>query len=170
MIGRRTGRRGRGFTLIEALVTTGILGVGVSALMVAVGSGTRVNGAGRELTEASFLAQEVREWTLKLPFSDVDPGDEDNPPGPDGTDPQHFVDDLDDLLDTAYTPPRDGQGAPISDMIGWTQSVSLTWRDPTDLATTVADGASDVVLVEVEILRDSRSILSTGWLVARRGG
>ena len=163
-----TGRPDGGFSLIEALVTTIIIGIGVGALMTSVGSGTRNNAAGRDLTQASLLAQEMREWTVKLPFSDQDPGDVDNPPGPDGTDPQTFVDDLDDLLNVTYSPPRDGQGLSITDMAGWSQTIALTWRDPANLQTTVAAGSSDVIHVDLEIKQNGQSVLTTGWLVAKK--
>jgi len=148
-----------------AIVT---IGIGVSALMTAVASGTRVNGEGRGMTRAAFLAQELREWTIKLPFSDPDPGAQGNPPGSAGSDPQVYVDDLDDLMGVTYSPPRDGQGSAITDMTGWSQSITMTWRDPDDLATIVADGASDVINVQMTIAWNGQEKLTTSWLVARR--
>jgi len=156
-------------TLIEIAVATAIIGIGVAAIMVAATSTTLVSDAGRKLTQAIFLAQEVREWTLKLPFSDPDPGDEDNPPGPDGAEnPQTAVDDLDDLMDVTYSPPRDGQGVAISDMTGWSQKFTLTWRNRDNLAQTVAAGASDVINVQVQIEYRGRNILTTSWIVTGR--
>jgi len=157
-----------GFTLIEVAVATVVIGIGVTSLLLTVGSGTRINSAAQELTRAVFCAQEIREWTLKLPFSDTDPADMDNPPGPDGSNPQVFVDDLDDLMDVTYAPPRDGQGSPIADMVGWTQQITLTWRDPSDLLSTVEAGTSDVIYVSVQISRHGREVLTVGWLVTRR--
>ncbi|HOF19019.1 MAG TPA: prepilin-type N-terminal cleavage/methylation domain-containing protein, partial [Phycisphaerae bacterium] len=58
---------GEGFTLIEVAIATAIIAIGVVALVVSVGSGTRANQGGTELTQAVFLAQEIREWTLRLP-------------------------------------------------------------------------------------------------------
>lgn len=157
-----------GFTLIEVAVATVIVGIGVTALMVAAGSATRVNDAGRELTQAVFLTQELREWTLRLPFSDPDPGDQGNPPGPDGTDPQTFVDDLDDIMNVTYNPPRDGQGAAIADLANWSETITITWRDPDSISTVVADGSSEVVYVQLVLSRDGREVLTTGWLISRR--
>lgn len=172
---RRFARRipARGFTLIEVLVSIIIIGMGIVALLASAASSTKVNDSGRKLTSASFLAQEIREWTIKLPFSDPDTGDQDNPPGPDGSDPQYFVDDLDDLSGTnnegvTYSPPRDGQGAPIADMTNWSQQIELTWRDPDSLNTVVGVGASDVIYVQVTILHKGMEVLKTGWIVARR--
>ena len=166
---RTANRRHRsGFSLVEALVATTIVGLGAVALLTSIGSGTRVNAAGRDITQAAFLAQEMREWTMKLPFSDTDPADAGNPPGPDGSDPLVFVDDLDDMMGQTYSPPRDGQGLAISDMNDWSQTINMTWRNPADVGQTVADGASDVIRVEADISHNSVSVLTTSWLVARR--
>ena len=163
---RRTKREG--FTLVEVLVAVAIVGIAVSALMVTIQSVTRANGAGQELTQAVYLAQAVRERVVLLPFRDPDPGDADNPPGPDGSDPQFFVDDLDDLMDVTYSPPRNAAGAALLGMNDWAQQIVLEWKDPESLTTTVAPGNSDIIRVTVTIRRDGRAVLATGWLVARR--
>lgn len=157
--------RQAGFTLIEAVVATAIVGIGVSALFVSLKAGTEVNGASADLTQAVFVAQEIREWTLKLPFTDPDPGDQGNPPGPDGADPQWWVDDLDDLEDVVYNPPRDGSGDAMYGLDDWSQQIALTWRDPSNLSAVVTPGSSDVVHVQVEVSRGSETLLTTGWFV-----
>ncbi|MDY7011238.1 MAG: prepilin-type N-terminal cleavage/methylation domain-containing protein [Planctomycetota bacterium] len=158
-----------GFTLIEALIASFIVGVGVSAIMVATKSNTRVNANAREITNAINLSQEIREWTLKLPF--VDPETPDNPPGPDGAeDPQTVgnIDDLDDLMGVTYSPPRDGTGQALSDMTGWSQQITLTWRNPDNLSEILTDGASEMIYVEVMVSSGSQPVLTTGWLVTKR--
>jgi prepilin-type N-terminal cleavage/methylation domain-containing protein len=157
-----------GFSLVEVMIATVLVGIGVASLMIATKSGTQVNAAGREITRATYLAQEVREWTLKLPFSDQDPADMDSPPGPDGSDPQDFVDDLDDLMDISYSPPRDASGQPISGMQEWSQHITLEWKNPDSLTTTVYPGFSDVIRVTVTVACCGRDVLTTGWLVTRR--
>jgi type II secretory pathway pseudopilin PulG len=157
-----------GFTLIEAAIATVIIGIGITALLASVAAGTRVNDSGQKLTQAVFLAQEIREWTLKLPFTDPDAADASNPPGPDGTNPQTFIDDLDDLMNVTYSPPRDGQGSPIADMVGWSQKITLTWRNPNNLATTVAAGASDIINVTVDISYKGTPTYTASWLVTPR--
>jgi hypothetical protein len=158
---------------VEAVVATTIVGLGISALLVSVESGTRINDAGKKLTEAAFLAQGIREWTLQLPFSDPDPNDATNPPGPDGSDPQTFVDDLDDFLNfdlqgITYDPPRDGGGYQIYGMDGWSQTIDLTWRNANDLSQVVTDGSSDVIYVEVGVVYQGIEELNTGWIVTRK--
>ena len=49
----------KGFSLVEVAVATAIVGMGIAAILVSVESGTRVNDAGKKLTQAIFLAQEV---------------------------------------------------------------------------------------------------------------
>ncbi len=164
----RDGSHGRGFTLIEVAVTTILVGLAFVALMVAAGSATRINSTNRDLTQAVILAQEIREWTLHLPFSDPDPGDQGNPPGPDGSDPQDFIDDLDDLMNITYSPPRDGRGSGITDLADWSETITLTWRDPADISAVVSLGTSDVIHVQVAVSFGSREILTIGWLVTRR--
>jgi len=165
---RRNPSRREAFTLTEVAVATAIIGLAVTALLVTVGSGTRTNDAGRQLTLAVYLAQEIREWTVKLPFRDPDPGDQGKPPGPDGSSPQVFVDDLDDLINVTYSPPRDGQGYPIADMAHWSQQITLTWRDPNSLTATVTPGASNAIHVEVKIACRNRQVLTANWLVTGR--
>lgn len=163
---RRSGRGG--FTLIEVAVATAIIGIGVVALLVAIASNTRVNDAGSKLSQAIVLAQELREWTMALPFSDQDPGDKGNPPGPDGSDPQVFVDDLDDMMGVTYSPPRDGEGQALHSLQGWAQTIELTWCDPNDLNAVVTPGESNVIYAQVHVAFKGRPILTTGWLVTRR--
>jgi len=158
--------------MIEVLATAALVGIGVSGVMVAVGSGTRVNAEAMKISQATYLIQEIREWTLKLPFRDSDEADQGNPPGPDGSDPQVFVDDLDDLYNPttplSYSPPRDGTGQAISTMTGWKQTLVLTWRDVNELTRVVPAGTSDVIHVEVTVLYDENPVLASGWFVTRR--
>ena len=167
---RRSRDRGRkGFSLAEAVLATSIVGIGIAALLTSVGAGTRTNTAGRDMTQATFLAQEFRELTLKLPWSDPDPGSEDNPPGPDGSDPETFIDDLDDLLNgVTYTPPRNGYFGQITDMPGWSQQVTFTWRDPANPAAVVSPGPTDLVHIKMDVLCSGDTVLTTGWLIAKK--
>lgn len=166
---RRTfSTQGGGFSLIEAAVATAIIGIAVAALMTAVAAGTRAANSGRLITVATMLAQEAREWTIKLPFSDPDPADQDNPPGTGGSDPQVYVDDLDDLMDVTFCPPRDGNGLPITDMAAWSQTLTLTWRDMVDPTSIVTNGTSDLIHIQVDIKLGPQTIFTTGWLVTRR--
>ena len=143
--------------------------------MVSVESSTRVNDVGGKLAQGTFLAQEIREWSLALPFSDPDAADAGNPPGPDGVDPQVFVDDLDDFLGfyqrgTTYKPPRDGMGNAITSLPDWSQTITLAWRDPNNVAAPAPHGVgtSDVVYVHVDVAYRDKTVYGTNWLVTRK--
>ncbi|MCJ7544020.1 MAG: prepilin-type N-terminal cleavage/methylation domain-containing protein [Phycisphaerae bacterium] len=163
-----SGRARDGFTLIEVAVATAIVGIGITALMACLVAGTRTNRAGQQLAQAVFLVQEIREWSLKLPFSDTDPDDIGNPPGSDGWDPQVWVDDLDDLMNVTYSPPRNACGLAITGLRGWSQTITLTWRNPAQLTAVVTPGTSDMIHVQVKVAYQGRTVRSAGWLVARR--
>lgn len=151
----KTATPGRGgFTLIEVVVATILVGLALTAMIVSVGSNTRVNDAGTKLTQAAFLAQEIHEWTLTLPFNDLAQLKNDPP--------------------LTYCPPRDGQGYAITDLPAWRQTITLTWRDPNDLDQTVTPGPTDIIYVNVDVAVDVRHqttlIVSSGWLVTRKPG
>ncbi|HHH75981.1 MAG TPA: prepilin-type N-terminal cleavage/methylation domain-containing protein [Phycisphaerae bacterium] len=158
----------KGFTLVEVLVASVLVAIGVTSLLAAMATSTQSNTAGRDLAQGALLCQEIREWTLGLPLTDPDPESQDNPPGPDGSDPQTFVDDLDDLLGVTFSPPRDASGLAITDMDQWSQTINITWRKSGDVSTTVLAGSSDVVYVEVVISRLGNEVCRTGWIVANK--
>ncbi len=137
-------RRGtpKGFTLVEVLITSIVIGLGIVAVMAAIGSGTRINEAGVSLTRAGFLTQEIREWSMNL-------------------------DTLNDLTDVTYSPPRNSLGEELNDMTGWSQTLTVTWRSPTDLDVIVPSGSSDIAHMQLGVEHNGELILSTDWLVTR---
>lgn len=50
-------RRTRGFTLVEMIVATVVLAIGVVSAMLCIGSATRVTGIAQEYTRATLIAQ-----------------------------------------------------------------------------------------------------------------
>jgi hypothetical protein len=149
------------------VVSAALVGLGVAALLVTIQAGTRASQAGREITQATYLAQEIREWMLKLPFRD--PQNPTNPAGPDPSDPTGFVDDVDDLMNATYSPPVNANGGTISGLVGWSQHITLEWKDPNALSGgSVPAGSSDVIRALVTVAHNGRTVLTAGWLVNRR--
>ena len=138
-------RRGtpKGFTLVEVLITSVIIGLGIVAVMAAIGSGTRINEAGVSLTRAGFLTQEIREWSMNL-------------------------DTLNDLTDVTYSPPRNSLGEELADMTAWSQTLTVTWRSPTDLDVIVPSESSDIAHIQLGVRHNGELVLSTDWLVTRK--
>lgn len=161
-------RRRAGFSLIEIAVAVPIIGLGVAAAVTVSSACTQATGGGRRLTQAVFLAENIREWSLVLPMTDPDAAEAGNPPGTDPSDTPGVPDDLDDLLDVTFDPPRDGQGRPVDDQSsGWSQHVTLTWVNPNTLSP-VPDGASQTVQVQVQVRFQGQPVFTTTWLVTGR--
>lgn len=166
----RTIRRNNGgFTLAEIVVTTVLAGIFFVAAMAALQAGTQSNIAASDIAVANTLINEIKEWTVDLPFTDPDPHDFGKPPGADSySQGVPYVDDIDDLLNATFTPPRDSQGDPIADLPRWSQHIGITWRDPADINTLVWNGSSTVVYVEVTARKDGVDVLSRGWIVTHK--
>jgi len=161
----RTSRR-KAFTMVEVAISTAIVALGVTALMVGVTSTTKVNGASHELSQATLLAQELREWSITLPFFDPQleaPG----ALGLEAGESKDDIDDLDDLHGQTFSPPCDASGYPMSIDGSWAQQVTISWMDPSDVSSTSAS-ATDVVSVQATILHNGDPVLNTSWIVTRR--
>ncbi|MCD6365371.1 MAG: hypothetical protein J7M14_05795, partial [Planctomycetes bacterium] len=89
---------------------------------------------------------ELREWTLRLPFPS----------------------NLTVLSAISDSPPIDAQGNDITDMPGWTQTLTPQWRDLANLTQPPTDGAKDVIYVQADIKHNGRIVLTTGWILIKR--
>ncbi|MAD18714.1 MAG: hypothetical protein CMJ52_00605 [Planctomycetaceae bacterium] len=145
--------RRRGFTLIESALATVIIGTGVLAMIAAQQTFHRQNGWAQRSANAMRLANEIRELMLNLPAHD---------PVTDveywGTEPNETVvedwDDIDDFDGAVFS--ADLGNGPITamrttfrDMPGWIQRILVSNVDPFDVRSTLDDGSSDMVRVEV---------------------
>jgi hypothetical protein len=166
----RSPRRRGGFTLIEAAITTVIIGVGCLAMLQLLGAGTVANGEGTELTTAMNLAGNVRECLTGVSF--CDPLVKDNwGPEPDETDLDAY-DDLDDFDGKSFTPPidtrRDSLGTSYD---GWTQTVKVESVKPDDLTTvmphlTLEPQYRPTSRVTVTVLRHGKTVYTQSWVAS----
>ena len=138
--------RAEGFSLIEVAVATVIIGLGATALLLSVGAGTAVNDSGQELTRAAFLAGEVREWASNQTFANLSAL----------------------ASPTTFSPPKDGGGNTITDMTGWSQTMTFTWRDGANLNNTVAAGSSKYINMRVQIFQGNVLMLTTTVMIVNR--
>lgn len=141
---KRCGTFARGFTLIEALFATMLLGLVIAALVAASGAFTMANGYGLDLSTAEFLIEEVRERTANVDF--------------------------DTLLTTydgqTFSPPVDLTGAVMSDFSGFNQQVEIDYVESGNFANTVT-GPTDFIRVTVTVSKAGTPISSTSWVRAR---
>src|SRR4051812_18442357 len=98
----RRPNRQRGFTLIEAAMTTVIVGVGFMAMLQLMATGTRSNGDNVQHTTALNLAKNVRELTLKTKYAQLLA-----------------------LDNTNYKPVVDSQGKKLAGLDDWTQTLHV---------------------------------------------
>jgi len=133
-----------GFSLTEAAVAIIFVGLGMAGMLASLSSGTRATRGGYELTQASLLAREIREYTFTIPF--------------------------DDLTSGTYSPCVDGQGDDMTfaDSVNWKQQVTVSNRIEDDLQSVDSTGTSDVKYVQAEVLYNDQTVLAVGWLVTRK--
>jgi len=185
-------RRGRGFTLIEAALTTVIVGTGVLAIVAAQQAYTQKNDWAGKTGIAMNLANELRELTMPLPMHDPITGTAfmGAEPGESGV---ADYDDLDDFAGTIASGRGSGitfgdtengadQPGPINalrqvvpDLDGWSQQIVVENVLPNDISSTfTADiGSTSMMRLTVYVRyqgpRDDspKTITQTTWVVAR---
>ncbi|XAM01199.1 hypothetical protein OT109_07380 [Phycisphaeraceae bacterium D3-23] len=155
------GRRAAGFTLIEAALTTVIVGTGVLAIISAQQAYHMKNNWATRTTTAMLLANEMRELTLGLPLHDPITGETSYGPEADEASVVAF-DDLDDFAGvvtsgagagTEFSPPINALRGEIDDLDGWTQRVTVesVLPDYIDAAFSQPMGSTDVMRVTVDV-------------------
>ncbi len=154
--------RASGFTLIEAALTTVIVGTGVLAIVAAQQAYHQKNDWAQRTGTAMLLANELREMTMPLPVADPITGTSNIGPEVGET----TVDDYDDLDDfagiptggvfpgTTFDPPIDAMGRDIADLDGWSQTIEVegVFEDNIGTQITVAPGAADMLRMTVNVL------------------
>ena len=145
---RRLSRRA--FTLIEAMMVTVIIGVGVMAMLQLLAAGTMVNSESTELTTAVNLANNINELAVRTPYADL------RTVVGTGT-------------GTTYSPPIDGRGANMTELSGeWVQVVTVKYVLPTNLTFVVPDAQVEPTSqITVRVLRNNKQVHQTSWIVAR---
>lgn len=147
-----------GFTLIETAITVVVVGVAISATMVAVTSSTRLSAEANDLTTATLLAQHLREWTSRVPLFDPN------------TDTAGDYDDLADFADQTFQPPRDGAGAVLSDpaWADWKQVVDFEYVDENYLAGPAQSELTATCMgrFTVQVYRGQTPLATTAWVVS----
>ena len=167
-------RRAGGFTLIEASLTTVIIGVGVLAIVSAQQAYHMKNDWAQRTNTAQLLANELRELMITLPMSDPLSGTTNFGPevGENGIDD---YDDLDDFDGLTFSPPVNALRMPVADLDRWSQTVTLenVLEDDMDSSAVLTDGSTDLLRITVTVRyrepsqTTAQTITSLTW-VARR--
>ena len=132
----------RGFTLLEVLIATVLVGIAISALMAASGSFTTINSTGIDMSTAEFLMEQVRERAALMTFAS-----------------------LSSLADT-YSPPRDSAGNSLNEFSAFSQVVEVDHVTAGNFQTVDASGTSPFIRVQVQILYNGDSVTEASWIHA----
>jgi prepilin-type N-terminal cleavage/methylation domain-containing protein len=158
----------KGFTLVEVLIATILLGLAIAALIGANVSFTKANGVGANLSTAEFLAEQIRELSTMLAVVDPQTGT------------AHFgaeeanvadYDDIDDLdgngSGLTFNPPISSSRTVLTDLAAYSQQVTVTNVNKNNFQQNVADNSSDFVRITVKIFYGSSELCSNSWIRAR---
>jgi len=187
-------RRASGFTLIEAALTTVIVGTGVLSIVAAQQAYHQKNDWAQRTATGMLLANEIRELTLPMPRHDPISGAASlGPEANEGGTPADVTkwDDLDDFAGAVtvygtqdvdhrpvFDPPINSLRQPIADLPGWRQEVYISAVPPSDVDYDGAagpiglDAADTLIRITVNVYYDSPHetqdmlVSSVTWLVA----
>jgi prepilin-type N-terminal cleavage/methylation domain-containing protein len=133
-------RQRRGFTLIEASMTTVIVGIGVLALMELLASGTVSNIRGTEMTTGVNLAKNIRELALQKTFAELPA-----------------------MNNASHKPPIDSRGVALADMSDWQQEIKVESVDPSLLTTPLPAATPHALRITATINRNGRKVCDLQW-------
>ena len=160
----RDSKRSKGFTLIEVLIATILVGCAIASLMVANRAFTQANDAGTDLSTAEFLIEQIKELMALLPV--VDP-QTDATFGPETGEILAGYDDLDDFDGANFSPPINADRSTLNDYTTFSQQVTVENVSASNFEQVVGDHSSYFVRVTVGVYQNSQLITSASWLRAR---
>ena len=157
-------KRQHGFSLLEILISVILVGLSITALVVASNSFTMANGAGADLSTAEFLVEQIRELTAMLAV--IDPQSETTTFGPEEAGVASY-DDVDDLNGADYSPPIGSNRTVLNDLAGFSQHIVVQNVSPSNFNTVVANHGSNFVRITATVSLNGRQISSASWIRAR---
>ena len=152
--GRAAGRPARGFSLVEAMVSAGIVGVMLVASVNLLGSAAKTRVTDNNRRTALALAQQLISEIQPLPYKDdaltavlfgpeLGEGD------------RSSYDDVDDYENYREKPLEERDGSVMAAYASWQRKVKVVWVDPD----TLAESLLDTGLVKIEVrVTDPRGV------------
>jgi type II secretory pathway pseudopilin PulG len=133
-------RRRRGFTLIEAALTTMIVGLAFVAVLQLIASGTVSNVQAAETTTAVNLAKCLREMTLGKEFTQVLA-----------------------MNGSSHQPPVDADGASMEEFGEWKQTLAVRAVDAQHLVGEVNDDDPSAVRLTATVEHNGEKVCDLSW-------
>ena len=154
-----------GFTFVEVLIATMLVGLAIASLMVANRSFTMANDAGTDLSTAEFLVEQIKELMALLPV--VDPQTGTTTFGSETGETLANYDDLDDFDGANYSPPISAERNPLNDYTTFSQQVTVENVSASDFEQVISDHGSSFARVTVSVSQNGQIVTSASWLRAR---
>jgi prepilin-type N-terminal cleavage/methylation domain-containing protein len=154
-----------GFSLIEVLIAIVLVGLAIASLVAANSSFTKANAAGRDLSTAEFLIEQIRELTTLLPV--VDPNTGVSTFGPEVGETLAGYDDLDDFDGASFAPPISADRNVLSNFAAFGQQITVENVSAANFEDVVGDHSSFFVRITVKVFLNSREISSSSWIRTR---
>lgn len=129
-----------GFTMLEAMLATLIIGIGFVAMLNLIANSTRANGDGTELITALDLARNIREKTVTQPFATLPA-----------------------LNGTSYMPPTDNRGVTLTQMPNWQQVVTVEPVNPAEVTSNSADPRVEALRLTAVVRHNGEQVTSLTW-------
>ncbi len=136
-----------GFTLIEAAITTAIVGIAFASVLELFSACTRQNKVASNGTVAMMLAQHIQETMVALPFTDPSPLTATF--GAESGESLATYDDVDDFNGQTFNPPIDASRHTIDELAQYSQTITVT--NVNHARPSVAGTAGSAVRVRVTI-------------------
>jgi len=137
---RKNHPRRSGFTLIEASLTTVIIGVGVVAMMQLLATGTVSNIASFEQTTGVNVAKAIREITVQK------------------TMPQVVA-----MNGSTHMPPWNSQSHSMDDLNNWKQTIAVQSVNRDKLTQNIVDANPSAVRVTVTVTHNGMYVCDMSW-------
>ena len=152
--------RHRGFTLIEAVTATLVVGLLLSAAMSAASASLVAQYHSADRARGRFLAQALMSEILVQAY--IDPGSSPTfgPEPGETTSPPTRVNfnDVDDYNNWSESPPQNKDGSVIPNFGGWTRQVSVCWVSPSDLTTPVTSADTNIKRITVTVSHNNVAV------------
>jgi len=131
----RTGANG--FTLVEAVIASVIVGVMLVAALNTLGASARARRIQATRSQGPALAGQLMAEILQMPYSDPDRSPRFGPEGSEHARPRSRYDDVDDYHNWSACPPQMKDRTVLTDLAGWRREVTVAYADPADPASGV---------------------------------
>jgi type II secretory pathway pseudopilin PulG len=167
---RRQGARS-GFSLIEAVISTLIVGILMVASLTVLGASRAGQLKTADRARGEQLAMEFMNEILQGDYLEPDDLPLFGPEGIEIGKGRMYFDDIDDYAGWTESPPQTRSGVPLPDFDGWKRSVAVEWANPNDL-TQASTSPTDLKRITVTVQRGDVPVAkmiafrSSGWAQA----